>query len=624
MKKKPMIVCLAMLLVCSLVLAACGTKEEPPKSDEKQDVSVFGDNKATEAPDPTATPEPTKEPSVDDVPVVGVPGITGDVTPTPEPTEPPAATDAPKPTEAPKAEGKTFNFKDLNVAQVYGTEATTNGDGSVSLTYDGQYQEIKYSLPDTIDMSNCKKVTLKYSSEEAGLCIKLYDANLTELFVQYGITGSGEIELNPAITDKVSAVGLMANDSAMTASVTSIFFDVEAGSAAPEPTKAPVAPAEPSEVSEMVKRSLLQTGNTYRLKRAIEKAKNGEEVVIAYIGGSVTEGQGASPNSNCYAYQSYQYFKNTFANGGDNVKFVNAGMSGTPSTIGMIRYDRDVVAKYGEPDILFVEFAVNDGDDPTSGVCFESLVKDALMSESEPAVVLVFSVFQSQWNLQSRLAPVGYHYDLPMVSISDAVLPEIKSGALSNADFFSDVYHPNNGGYRIMADCVNYLFDVVNSEAGSASDITIPSTPKIGDDFVGVKMIDSSTNDSNVTITPGSFSSKDNGVGTFLYATSTKTFPDNWMKNTTATGDGFKMEVNCKNLVLLYKSSNSQSYGKADIYVDGTKVATVSGYATGGWNNPLLKILIDDDTAAKHTVEVKMADGEEGKAFTIYGFGYTK
>lgn len=410
---------------------------------------------------------------------------------------------------------------------------------------------------------------------------------------------------------------------------------------APEATAAPEATTAPDEddvpvigvpsvtgdeptASEMVERSLMQTGNTYRLKKAIEKAKNGEEVVIAYIGGSVTEGAGASPNKNCYAYRSYEYFKDTFANGGDNVKFVNAGMSGTPSTIGMIRYDRDVVAKYGEPDILFVEFAVNDGDDPTQGVCYESLVKDALLSENEPAVVLLFAVFKSQWNLQSRLAPVGVYYDLPMVSIKDAVVPELQSGAMSEADFFADVYHPNNNGHQIMADCINYMFDVVNYEAGSEADITIPATPKIGDSFVGVQMIDSATNNADISIAAGSFSGKDSALGTFSYATSTKTFPNNWMKSGTVDGDGFKMELTCKNLILLYKSSSSQSYGKADVYVDGVKYTTVNGYAAGGWNNPLLKILVNEDTAAKHTIEIKMAEGNEDKAFTILAFGYTE
>lgn len=379
------------------------------------------------------------------------------------------------------------------------------------------------------------------------------------------------------------------------------------------------------EVSDMIRRSLMQTGNNYRLKKAIEKARNGEEVVLAYIGGSITEGEGAKPNMYCYAYQSYMYFQDTFGDGGDHVKFVNAGMSGTPSTIGMIRYDRDVVEVAGaEPDILFVEFAVNDGDDPTQGVCYESLVLDALQSENQPAVVLLFSVFKSQWNLQSRLSPVGLHYDLPMISIKDAILPELNSGAMTDADFFADIYHPNNNGHQIMAECINYMFDVVDREVASTTDITIPDTPRIGNAFVGVEMIDSTTTDADIKITPGAFSSVDTTIGSFQHTAGAKTFPDNWMKTASATGDSFKMELTCKNLILLYKSSNNQNFGKAEVYVDGTKVGTLNGYAAGGWNNPLLKILINDDTAAKHTIEVKMAEDNEGKAFTIFGFGYTK
>ncbi|MBQ7924663.1 MAG: SGNH/GDSL hydrolase family protein [Lachnospiraceae bacterium] len=389
------------------------------------------------------------------------------------------------------------------------------------------------------------------------------------------------------------------------------------------PVAVPTVTGEAPVASEMVMRSLMQTGNNYRLKKAIDKAKSGEEVVIAYIGGSITEGANATPNNKCYAYRSYEYFKETFASGGDNVKFVNAGMSGTPSTIGMIRYDRDVIQKVGEPDILIVEFAVNDGDDPTNGVCYESLVLNALQAENDPAVVLLFAVFKSQWNLQDRLSPIGTYYDLPMVSIKDAVVPALKDGELTEAEFFSDVYHPTNAGHQLMADCLNYMFDVVNYEEASEKDITIPAVPKIGNAFVGVKMVDSKTSDSNVTITPGCFTGTDNAVGGFQHSKD-KTFPNNWLKTSTATGDSFKMELTCKNLVMLYKSSNNQNYGKAEVYVDGEKVATLNGYAASGWNNPLLKILFNKKESAKHTIEIKMAEDSEGKAFTIMGFGYTE
>lgn len=416
------------------------------------------------------------------------------------------------------------------------------------------------------------------------------------------------------------------------ATATPVPTEAPAATATPIPTEAPVATEAPTTddetptvgvpdntgeepaVSEMIQRSLMQTGNNYRLKKAIEKARNGEEVVIAYVGGSITEGANAKPqNTKCYAYRSYEYFKETFANGGDNVKFVNAGLSGTPSTVGLARYDKDVVAKVGEPDIVFVEFAVNDGDDPTKGVCFESLVLNALQSEKDPAVVLVFSVFKSKWNLQSTLAPVGTHYDLPMISIKDAVLPALASGELTEAEFFSDIYHPTTEGHQLMADCINYMFDVVDAEPASLEDITIPGTPKIGNKFVGFKVLDSTT----AGVVAGGFNAKDNAL-------SGPSFKDNWMKKSTEANDSLKATVTCKNAILYYKSSSSATYGKADVYVDGNKVATLNGYAAGGWNNPQLKILFDEATAKEHTIEVKMADGDEGKAFTILAIGYTE
>ncbi len=58
---------------------------------------------------------------------------------------------------------------------------------------------------------------------------------------------------------------------------------------------------------------------------------------------------------------------------------------------------------------------MNDEGDETKGDCYESLVRKVLKLPWRPAVVLLFSVFANDWNLQERLQPVGRHYDLPMV-----------------------------------------------------------------------------------------------------------------------------------------------------------------------------------------------------------------
>lgn len=44
----------------------------------------------------------------------------------------------------------------------------------------------------------------------------------------------------------------------------------------------------------------------------------------------------------------------------ENVKFIKAGVGGTPSELGMLRFERDVLRENEQPDIIVIEFAVND------------------------------------------------------------------------------------------------------------------------------------------------------------------------------------------------------------------------------------------------------------------------
>lgn len=408
----------------------------------------------------------------------------------------------------------------------------------------------------------------------------------------------------------------------------------------PEPTPAPTPEPEPDpfddtiwegkseEYKEMIKNSYMMAGNNYRVKKAIEKAKRGEEVTIGFIGGSITEGYNSTHMNTGYAYLAYEYFKETYGvKDKDNVKYLNAGMSGTPSTLGMIRYKRDVLdpLEGSSPDILFVEFAVNDGDDPTNGQAYESLVLNALQAEDKPAVVLLFAIFQSQWNLQDRLQFVGYRHELPMISIKNAIIPEIEAGRLTNKEFFADEYHPTDYGHSIMADCIKYYFSTVNSELMAVEDIdTSDDVIAIGDAYVGVEMFDSSMSDPNILVDPGSFTETDTALGTFRHSPSTKTFPNNWKHGSSSGSDSFIININCKNLLLVYKSSSQASFGRAEVYVDGELVKTVYSNQGGGWNNPYTILLFKEDTASMHNIEIKMAEGDEDKEFSILAFGYTR
>lgn len=390
--------------------------------------------------------------------------------------------------------------------------------------------------------------------------------------------------------------------------------------------------------NEMIAGSLMSLGNTARIEKAIRKAENGESVTLAFIGGSITQGAGATPiNTECYAYKTYCAFAGRFGNG-NNIHFIKAGVGGTPSELGVVRYERDVLrGQDNAPDIVVVEFAVNDEGDETKGDCFESLVRKILKHPDRPAVILLFSVFADDFNLQERLSGVGRHYELPMVSIKDAVTEQFRltkeaGRVLTKNQFFYDMFHPSNAGHTIMADCLVNLLEHIRSNASAekgAEDVTeqlLAKEPVIGNSFENIKLLDRMTNTDAARITCGSFDQTDTQLQCVEMdenLTCTAQFPYNWMyqgiKDTERKS--FKMEIDCKALMMIYKDSGETEAGTADVYVDGSKIMTADPHING-WVHCNPVILFAEEVSRKHVVTVSPSEGEEHKTFTILGFGY--
>lgn len=388
---------------------------------------------------------------------------------------------------------------------------------------------------------------------------------------------------------------------------------------------------------EMIAGSLLHRGNNRRLKTAIDKAARGEDVTIAYIGGSITQGAGAKPiHTECYAYQSYLRFKELYGKGGgENIHFIKAGVGGTPSELGMIRYERDVLKDgMAAPDIVIVEFAVNDEGDETKGNCYESLCLNILSAANQPAVVLLFSVFVNDWNLQERLSPVGRRYDLPMVSVKDAVtgqfrLSKAEGNLISKRQFFYDIYHPTNDGHQVMADCLAHLFSAAGQSPMDDEQEMLAGSPVLGNDFIGVRLLDrkSDLNQAGtpVVIEAGGFQGTDEDVQMVemdMSPSGTPQFPHNWQHTASSGEESFKLRMTSRNLILVFKDSGSAEVGKAEVLVDGQPVLTADPHVNN-WTHCNAVILYREEQSREHVVEIRMAEGDQNKSFTILGFGYT-
>lgn len=417
--------------------------------------------------------------------------------------------------------------------------------------------------------------------------------------------------------------------SGITADV-SVCFYLNDGYDAPEIEDEYPVDFESDEYKKMIEGSLVFYGNNHRLKKALDKARNGEETTLAFIGGSITQGAGAVPiNTNCYARRIYDGFCN-ITDAHENVKYIKAGVGGTPSEFGMLRYKKDILDE-GTPDIVIVEFAVNDDGDETKGECYDSLVRKIYNGPGKPAVILMFAVFADDFNLQDRLAVVGETYQLPMVSAKDAVVEQFykkygKGRIVSKNQYFYDRYHPSNIGHRIMADGViemmkrAFLADY-DKEIPDLDSIKAP----IGGDFEKVIRIDRDEIPGSVEIDNGSFDKADSDIQRVernMDAFTTPQFSNNWMYQKNAKEDfkPFVLKTKAKIILLIFKDSAENKAGKAEVYVDGIKTYTADPREVG-WTHCNAVIVYRGTESEEHLVEIKMVPGDEEKEFTILGFG---
>lgn len=376
-----------------------------------------------------------------------------------------------------------------------------------------------------------------------------------------------------------------------------------------EATEEPVQTATPLTEEEqihyeMLERSVMSTGNNERMQKVMEKAKNGEDVTLAYIGGSITQGYNAG-TTEIFAKLSADYFRSTYGTTG-KVNYVNAGLSGTPSLLGLIRSDRDIFE--AKPDVVFIEFAVNDGQDMMNKSAFESLVRKALTQEQEPAVVLLFSMTETGYTCQNTMQLIGMNYELPMISVPNALNPELEAGRMSWADWADDGSHPNKEGQKLYSEFIIHYFNKVAAEESFGA-YQLPEK-MMNLDYTTMKMADK---ESVKVLEPGSFHEESGH----------ESFSKGWIKPADAVeNDALIFEIDCRSLFFVYKEANNASYGTAEVYVDGEKVYTISSNQKEGWNNPVPVRIYRGTECKKIKVEVRMQEGDEDKIFCLLAIGY--
>lgn len=131
------------------------------------------------------------------------------------------------------ATNTTYTFNQMTYYSSYGLNYSVNTSGALTVNFEGQYKEIKYTLPSTINMTDCNSITINAVSEFGNTAIKFYDASGNEVFVKYNCYGSGtqNYTITPNSSQTIYSIGIMSQDTASySATVHYITFTMKSGS----------------------------------------------------------------------------------------------------------------------------------------------------------------------------------------------------------------------------------------------------------------------------------------------------------------------------------------------------------------------------------------------------------
>ena len=217
-------------------------------------------------------------------------------------------------------------------------------------------------------------------------------------------------------------------------------------------------------------KGLINSGNWNRIKQTMQKAKRGEPITTAFLGGSITQGCLASKQKLCYANRVHSWWVNKFPESG--IEFINAGIGGTTSQFGVSRVRDHVLCN--QPDFILAEFAVNDDNTEFFKETYEGLVRRILSDVDRPALLLMNNVrFDDGINAEDMHLPVAKHYEVPMVSMKPTIWEAIKAGEIIATDITEDFLHPNDLGHELIA---NVIIDFLEKVYASLDEECAPAS----------------------------------------------------------------------------------------------------------------------------------------------------
>lgn len=166
------------------------------------------------------------------------------------------------------------------------------------------------------------------------------------------------------------------------------------------------------------------------LPNLLARIESGQPISIAYLGGSITAAPG-------WRVQSREWFASTFP--AARFQEINAAIGGTGSDLGVFRLQNDVLRH--DPDLMFVEFAVNDGGAPPEQIhkAMEGIVRQTWRTHPRTDLCFVYTLSEpflpdlragKMSRAASAMEDIADHYQIPSIHFGVKVVALETAGEL--------------------------------------------------------------------------------------------------------------------------------------------------------------------------------------------------
>ena len=223
------------------------------------------------------------------------------------------------------------------------------------------------------------------------------------------------------------------------------------------------------------------------LKNVALKLKNKEDINVVYFGGSVTGGSGAAaPDVDSWRGKVSSWLTKNFPV--STVENINLAIGGTGTLLGAYRVDAEVLPT--QPDLVFVEFAINDryngASTDNAKKRFETIIRKIRTAYPDCDIVTLLVTDNSTMadDLKDTLfsqaqahEDIAAAYNIPSIYIGRA-LSDVVGTSDNWSNYYADSVHPNEAGYAVHFEVIKeFLNNELNygNYDGEVTDHTMPA-----------------------------------------------------------------------------------------------------------------------------------------------------